>query len=151
MGYLENFLPKYLVRLGIDVHVVTMGLPPYYQMKEKEFAQTYGSFADAKDLIPGMVEVYQGFRLHVLPHGKVLGYMRMSGLRKKLGSIRPDVVQTTAAIGWIPLQAALAKPFLGFKLFTGNHHHASVFPLAGKKLSPWNRDLLRCRMMRTLP
>ena len=28
MGYLENFLPKYLVRLGMDVHVITMDLPP---------------------------------------------------------------------------------------------------------------------------
>jgi glycosyltransferase involved in cell wall biosynthesis len=151
MGYLENFLPKYLVRLGIDVHVVTMDLPPYYQMKKKEFKETYGGFADSRDLIPGAVETIQGFTLHVLPHRKVLGYMQMSGLRKKLTSIRPDIVQATAAIGWIPLQAALAKPFLGFKLFTGNHHHASVFPLAHEKLSPWSRELLRCRMTRTIP
>lgn len=151
MGYLENFLPKYLVRLGMDVHVVTMDLPPYYQMKENEFKKTYGGFAESLDLIPGAVEAYQNFTLHVLGHERVLGYMRMSGLRKKLGSIRPDVVQTTAAIGWIPLQAALAKPFLGFKLFTGNHHHASVFPLAHKKLSPWSEELLRCRVTRTLP
>src|SRR6267154_628418 len=61
MGYLENFLPKYLVRLGIDVHVVTMDLPPYYQMKEKEFKETYGGFADSKDRIPGAVETIQGF------------------------------------------------------------------------------------------
>ncbi len=151
MGYLENFLPKYLVRLGIDVHVITMDLFPYYQMKEKEFKETYGGFADSEDLIPGTVETIDGFTLHVLGHKKVLGYMQMTGLRKKLSSIRPDIVQTTAAIGWLPLQAALNKPFLGFKLFTGNHHHASVFPLAHKKLSPWSQELLRCRITRTLP
>jgi glycosyltransferase involved in cell wall biosynthesis len=151
MGYLENFLPKYLVRLGIEVHVVTTDLPPYYQMEEKEFIETYGGFADSGDLNSGTVETIQGFTLHVLGHRKVLGRMQMSGLRKKLASIRPDIVQATAAIGWIPLQAALAKPLLGFKLFTGNHYHASVFPLAHKKLSPWSRELLRCRMTRTLP
>jgi glycosyltransferase involved in cell wall biosynthesis len=151
MGYLQNFLPKYLVRLGIDVHVITMDLPPYYQMEEKEFKETYNGFADSEDLIPGTVETIEGFTLHVLRHKKVLGYMQMDGLRKKLASIRPDIVQTMAPIGWIPLQAALAKPFLGFKLFTGNHFHASVFSLANKKLSPWNLELLRCRMTRTMP
>jgi glycosyltransferase involved in cell wall biosynthesis len=151
MGYLENFLPKYLVRLGMEVHVVTMNLPPYYQMEEKEFKETYGGFADSGDLIPGTVETHQGFRLHVLGHKKVLGRMQMSGLRKKLTSMRPDIVQTTTAIGWIPLQAALAQPFFGYKLFTGNHYHASVFPLAHKQLSPWSGELLRCRLGRTLP
>jgi glycosyltransferase involved in cell wall biosynthesis len=151
MGYLENFLSKYLAQLGMEVHVVTMDLPPYYHMEEEEFKQTYRGFADCGDLIPGTVESIQGFTLHVLPHRKVLGYMQMSGLRKKLASIHPDIVQTTAAIGWIPLQATLAKPFLGFKLFTANHHHASVFPLAYKKLSPWSKELLRCRMKRTIP
>jgi glycosyltransferase involved in cell wall biosynthesis len=151
MGYLENFLPKYLARLGMDVHVITTDLPPYYQMKEKEFKETYGGFADSGDLIPGAMETIDGFTLHVLRHKRVLGYMQMAGLRKKLAAIRPDIVQTTAAIGWIPLQAALAKPFLRFKLFTGNHYHASVFPLAQKKLSPWSPELLRCRVTRSLP
>jgi glycosyltransferase involved in cell wall biosynthesis len=151
MGYLENFLPKYLVKLGLEVHVITMDLPPYYQMKEEEFNKTYAGFADSKDLIPGAVETIQGFTLHVLGHREVLGYMKMVGLRKKLASIRPHVVQAMAVIGWTPLQAALAKPFLGFKLFTGNHHHASVFPLAHLKLSPWSPELLRCRMTRTIP
>jgi glycosyltransferase involved in cell wall biosynthesis len=151
MGYLENFLPKYLVRLGIDVHVITMDLPPYYQMKEKEFKETYGGFADSGDLIPGAVETIDGFTLHVLRHRRLLGYMQMVGLGKKLAAIRPEIVQTTAAIGWIPLQSALAKSFLDFRLFTGNHYHASVFPLAQKKLSPWSPELLRCRLTRTLP
>lgn len=151
MGYLENFLPKYLVRLGLEVHVITTDLPPYYQMKKKEFKQTYGGFADSRDLIPGAVETIQGFTLHVLGHRKVLGYMQMSGLRKKLASIRPDVVQAMSPIGWIPLQAVFAMPFVGFKLFTGNHYHASVFPLANKTLSSWSRELLRCRITRTLP
>jgi len=43
--------------------------------------------------------------------GRRWGRMQMKGLKRKLASIRPDIVQATAAIGWIPLQAALAKPF----------------------------------------
>ena len=149
MGYLENFLPKYLARLGVEVHVVTLGLPPYYYLKESK--ATYGGIAPGEDLSPGAVESFEGFTLHLLPHKRVLGYMQIEGLRKKLGSIRPDIVQTTAAIGWTPLQAAAAKPLLGYKLFTGNHYHASVFPLANKRSSQWSRELLRCRMTRTLP
>ena len=149
MGYLENFLPKYLVRLGIDVHVVTMGLPPYYHLRESH--ATYGGFADCAWLSPGSVEKIEGFTLHVLPHQRALGYVRMAGLTEKLRSIRPDIVQTTAAIGWIPLQAAAAKPLLGYKLFTGNHFHASVFPLAQRQRPLWSKERLGCTLTRTLP
>jgi glycosyltransferase involved in cell wall biosynthesis len=151
MGYLENLFPKYLVRLGIDVHVITTGLHPCQDMKEMEFNQTYSGFADSGDLIPSTVQTHRGYTLHVLRPKKVLGYVQMSGLRKKLASLRPDIVQAMKAIGWIPLQAALAKPLLNFKLFTANHYHASVFPLAQKKLSPWSRELLHCRLTRTFP
>ena len=147
MGYLENFLPKHLARLGADVHLVTLGLHPSYRIKA--FEQTYGT--SARVLPPGTTEAYQGFTLHVLPHKKVFGHMQMTGLTKKLDSIRPDIVQTTDAIGWGPLQAALAKPLLGYKLFTENHAHASVFPPARQELSPWSKELLRCRLTRTLP
>jgi len=151
MGYLENFLPKYLARLGAEVDVIATDLPTYHYMSERERKVAYTGFADGSDLVPGAIETMQGFKLHVLAHAKALGYMRMAGLRKKLRSIRPNIVQTTHAIGWIPLQAALAKPGLSYKLFTGSHYHASVFPLANKKVPPWNKELLRCRVTRSLP
>ena len=93
----------------------------------------------------------QGFVLHVLRHKKLFGYLKMAGLRTKLASIRPDIVQATHVIGWTPLQAAFGKPFFGYKLFTAAHYHASVFPLAHKKLSPWSRERLRCGITRTVP
>ena len=123
MGYLENFLPKYLARLGVEVHVITTDLPPYYHIKD-ELKETYEGFADASNLVAGTIEEIQGFKLHVLPHKRVLGHMRMVGLAGKLRSIRPDIVQGTHVIGWTPLAAAVAKPFLGYKLFTANHYHA---------------------------
>ena len=78
MGYLENILPKYFARLGVDVHVITMDLPPYYWMNGHK--ETYAGFADG--LQAGAVEVIDGYTLHVLSHAKVAGYMRMVGLRE---------------------------------------------------------------------
>ncbi len=149
MGYLVSMLPKYLARLGVDVHVVILDLPPYYQLKD--FKQTYGSFMDSEVLPAGTVEAYEGYTLHVLGHKKVLGYMRMVGLWDKLQALRPDIVQALLSIGWIPLDAALAKPFLGYKLFTGSHTTASTFPLAKRKASIWDREQLKCFVTRTLP
>jgi glycosyltransferase involved in cell wall biosynthesis len=147
MGYLENILPKFLGRQGVDVHVIAMDLPPYYWMKD--FAGTYGEFSE--QLQPGTVEARDGYTLHILDHKKILGYMRMVGLREKLATICPDVVQTTAPIGWTSLDAAFIKASLGYKLFTGNHYHASVFPLANKESSFWSAERLRCVVTRSIP
>ena len=149
MGYLQNMLPKYLARLGLEVHLVTMDLAPYYQMRGA--AETYRGFVDRGELSPGTVEAHEGYTLHVLPHRNLFGYMQMAGLRKRLQKIRPDIVQTQHTIGWLPLQAAAAKIMVGYKLFTGNHYHASVFPLASEKPIPMSRELIRCRITRTLP
>src|ERR1700730_2857926 len=147
MGYLENILPKYLARHNIDVDVIAMDLAPYYWMKD--FSETYGEFSE--QLRPGTVEGRDGYALHILQHKKVLGYMRMVVLREKLGAIRPDIVQTTVPIGWITLDAAVIKASLGYKLFTGNHYHASVFPLANKESSFWSAERLRCVATRSIP
>jgi glycosyltransferase involved in cell wall biosynthesis len=149
MGYLGNLLPKYLARLGAEVHLITMDLPPYH--RTHHFKETYSTFIDPTELRAGSIEAYDGFTLHVLGHRNVLGHVRMVGLEKKLRSIRPDVVQAMMAIGWIPLDAALFKGLLGYKLFTANHFHASVFPLANKPSSPWSKERLRCTVTRTIP
>ena len=147
MGYLESMLPRYLARLGAEVHVITMDLAPYYWINN--FRETYGNFPEP--LIAGTVGAHEGYTLHVLGHKKVGGYMRMMGLRKKLLSIRPHVVQTMAPIGWISLDAALLKSSLGYKLFTGCHTTASVFPLANQDLPWWDRKRLRCLLTRAVP
>ena len=147
MGYLENLLPKYLARSGVDVHVIAMDLQPYYWIGEPE--QTFGNFTEP--LAAGTVVTHDGYTLHVLGHHRIAGYMRMVGLGDKLRSIRPDIVQTASVIGWTALDAALYRFFLGYKLFTGCHTTASVFPLANHELPWWNRERLRCLLQRTLP
>jgi glycosyltransferase involved in cell wall biosynthesis len=149
MGYLENCLPKYLSRLGADVHLITMDLLPYYQMPD--FDETYGDFLKSERLTTGTIEPYDGYALHVLPHHKVFGYMRMVNLTQKLRAIRPDIVQTTAAIGWIPLDVSLAKPILKYKLFTGSHTAASMFPISQGNTPFINRKKLTTFISRYLP
>jgi glycosyltransferase involved in cell wall biosynthesis len=128
MGYMESMLPKYLAKLGAEVHVITTDLSPYYQTPD--FAKTYTEFSKKNQLTPGSVELHDGYTLHALPHQRLLGYMRITGMRKRLAEIRPDIVYSLGAIGWISLESALLKPLLGYKLFTGSHTTASVFPLA---------------------
>src|SRR5260370_1353675 len=147
MGYLENLLPKYLARLGVEMHVVASDLPCYY--RQQDIKKVYNGFIEP--LQPGSVEARDGFTLHILGHRKTFGHMRMTGLHEKLCSIRPDVVQTSTPIGWIALDAARCKFALGYKLFTGSHHHASVFPLATNPASLWSAERLKCLALRTIP
>ena len=146
MGYLENVLPKQLARLGAEVHVVATDLAPDYRQQGN---RSYAGFAS--QLKPGSVDDTDGYTVHILGHKRTLGYMRMVGLRKKLASIRPDVVQTTTVTGWIAMDAAAYKPLIRYKLFTGCHYHASVFPLARKKLHPLRFERLQCALTRTMP
>jgi glycosyltransferase involved in cell wall biosynthesis len=132
MGYSENMLPRYLSRLGHEVHVVTSDLLPY-QYRNKEMHTTYLEFNKESCLLPGTVEKHDGYKLHVLSHNKLFGYMRMAGLYKTLMDIRPTIVQVFTAISWIPLEAAINRPFIGYRLFTGSHTTASVFPAAYEK------------------
>jgi len=146
MGYIENVLPRYLSSLGADVHVITLGLPPHGNQKST------GSYEGFAATLPvGVERTNAGYMLHVIPHRRTTGYMRAVGLQATLASLRPDIVQTTAAIGWIPLQAAVGKLRLRYKLFTGNHYHSSVFPLASKNLPFWHKEVLECRITRWLP
>src|SRR5229473_7216535 len=147
MGYLENLLPKYFARLGVETHVVASDLPCYYRQQADR--KIYNGFIEP--LQPGSVEVRDGFTLHILGHKKTFGHMRMTGLREKLIWIRPDVVQTSTPIGWIALDAARFRAALGYKLFTGSHHHASVFPLATEPTTLWSAERLKCVALRTIP
>jgi glycosyltransferase involved in cell wall biosynthesis len=149
MGYLEQTLAKYLARCRAEVHVLTTDLHPYHQLDD--FTRTYGSFAAGNYLPPGTVEIHDGFTLHVLPHQKMLGYMRMRGMRRKLTLLRPDVVQAFTAIGWLPFEAALLQPFLGFRLFIGNHTAASGFPAAQNQIQKWDYEHIKTAFTRTLP
>jgi glycosyltransferase involved in cell wall biosynthesis len=134
MGYIVNMLPRYLARQGVEVHYVTMDMPHYFFDKSQQ--SSYANFDDLTTMSAGQEEIYDGFHLHCLRHREIAGYPRFVGLRQKLASIRPDVVQSFLSIGWVALDAAILKVPLGYKLFTAAHTTHSVFPLANRK-SRW--------------
>ncbi len=147
MGYLENMLPKHLARLGAEVHVLATDLLPDY--RRKSFGSSYAGFLS--EWQPGSQFRMDGFTLHILGHQKILGHMRMAGLGAKLREISPDIVQVSSPIGWIALDAARFMISLGYRLFTGSHYHASVFPLATRPAPVWSGAQLRCFATRTIP
>jgi glycosyltransferase involved in cell wall biosynthesis len=128
MGYLGTVLPKYLARLGLDVHILATDLPAYHNLDE--YRTGMPTFLEQQVLSAGTAYTVDGYTVHVLGHKRVLGYVWMTGMYRKLKDIQPDVVYSILAIGWIPLQAALAKHLCKFQLFTGSHTTALMFPLA---------------------
>jgi glycosyltransferase involved in cell wall biosynthesis len=96
----------------------------------------YEELVGVEWLVPGLVAPHDGYMVHVLPHRMAGGLMRMRGLARTLRDLRPDVVYSLSAIGWIALEAALLKPVLGYTLFTGSHTAASTFPLF-HDAAPW--------------
>ncbi|MGH8308683.1 MAG: glycosyltransferase family 4 protein [Steroidobacteraceae bacterium] len=131
MGYLVTMLPKYLVRLGVQVHVAAIDLPTYYNLDE--FKGAVPRFLSSQALRAGSVTEMDGYTVHVLRHRELLGYPYMRGLGRKIGELRPDIVYCIMAIGWMPLQAALSKLRHRFKLFTGSHTSAMMFSLASTR------------------
>ncbi len=148
-GYMLNILPRYLERLGADVHLITGDLAPYYNIDN--FAATYGSFTGAAVASPGTIECVNGFTVHTLAHKRVFGYVRLPGLFRKLKELRPEIVQVHSSIGWLPLEAALLRPILDYKFFTGSHTTASVFALAQRPSRAWEPDRLRNFLTRAIP
>jgi glycosyltransferase involved in cell wall biosynthesis len=173
MGYLENMLPKYLARLGAKVDVVASALSPNHRLDREE--ETYGGFVrgapggstdasesgdaieskDATDVRNALetqnaIAARDGFRLHVLPHTRTFGHIRLLGLREKLRELRPHIVQTMTPIGWIALASAANRLGCGYRLFSGCHYHASVFALARGDASWASPRRLRCFLERGL-
>jgi glycosyltransferase involved in cell wall biosynthesis len=148
MGYIENKLPKALARLGHDVHVVTSDLQVYFQIPE--YKSTYERF-QGPAIQPCGVEVLDGISLHRLPHQLPCGYVRIVGLWRYLKKLQPDIVQAHAAASWLPLEAALAQPYCGYRLFTGAHQTASVFSPAVKKSMRFSLRRLGSDIRRALP
>jgi len=133
MGYLTTMLPRALARAGADVHLIVLDLPAYHYLPD--FKQTYGSF-QAEMPGAGTVRAVDGYTVHMLGQDRFLGYPRAVKLGAKLDEISPDVVYTSVAVGWLPLQAAWGRLRKGYRLFTGSHTAATQFPLAGVR-RPW--------------
>lgn len=136
MGYAGTCIPQTMAKHPeLDVHYVTAGLPVYYSMQN--FQETYGDF-QKRLYKPGDVRDVDGYKVHYLDFYKTYGGVRLRALREKLEEINPHVVQVFGHITWGAVDAALLQRAVGYKLFTGNHTTASVYPLAGRNAPPWD-------------
>lgn len=147
MGYAENCMPKALAAMGHDVHVVTSTAQVY--ATSEFYREVYEPYLGPPYVEPQTVTL-DGFTLHRLPINKDKGELHIEGLRKALCDLRPQIVQTYDVLGYTTTTAVLAKPFLGFKLFTANHVVASVFPLFDTFSHKDWRYRLRYRCLTTL-
>ena len=125
MGYAENCLPKAMVSLGHDVHLICGNVQPYFDSPTSR--QTYEPFI-GPPVVPCGTTTVDGVTLYRLPHEVTLGRLRIRGLVAKLRQLRPRIVQTFDVAALSTYEAATARPFLGYKLFLETHFHASVFP-----------------------
>jgi glycosyltransferase involved in cell wall biosynthesis len=104
--------------------------------------QVYFNSATYKEIYepfigPGVVSCgvkeFDGYTLHRLPYAQWRGQLYIKGLLRRLFAIQPQIVQTFDVLSLTTYEAALAKPFLGFKLFLESHMHASVFHPATRR------------------
>lgn len=147
MGYAGMTIPKTMRELGYDVHFVTAGLPIYHNMTN--FKETYGAF-QKPPYPPGTTTELNGYPVHVVAHRRTPVGIRMD-LGAKLAELKPQIVQTFQHVAWGSLDAAMLCRRLGFKLFTGNHTTASVYPLATMNAGPLHPLRLKEFAIRTLP
>ena len=149
MGYLETGLPKYLARLGADVHVIATDLPPYHRWAPSNGEMP--AFIKDQAMVAGSEQLIDGYTVHILGTGWLVGAPFIRRLVRAIAGIRPDVIYVTAATGWLPLQAAAAKVITGGKLFIGNHTSFSGFPLARQKLPLLSLRRAKIALTRWMP
>jgi glycosyltransferase involved in cell wall biosynthesis len=146
MGYAENCLPKALAALGHEVHVVTSDVQPYFD--SPDYAATYEPFIGPA-IQPQGVSQLDGFALHRLPHAYSQGKLTLIGLAQKLAELKPHIVQTFEVACPSTIAAASNRLRLGYRLFTGNHICASVYPPATGKIG--KRERINLALKTTLP
>jgi glycosyltransferase involved in cell wall biosynthesis len=149
MGYANNILPKYLARLGHDVHVLTSDLLPYHQLGSAE--ALYGKDFVERNRPRLGTEEFEGYTLHTLPYATSAGYPRLRGLVGDLGRLAPDLVCIFVSAGWIALDCAYSARRHGHALVVGSHTGATSFPLA-QRPQPWySKARMKGLLLRQLP
>lgn len=137
MGYAENCLPKALAKSGHEVHLITSTAQIYYD--HPKYNEIYQKFL-GNNIVGPVTKKMDGFTFYRLPFKNRNG-IKIIGLSRILFKIKPDLVQTFDVISHTNFLLSIYKPILKYKLFTGNHMVASVFPPARENLWPWKRNI----------
>lgn len=126
MGYSESCLAKALADNGQKVNVVTSTANVYCD--EPYYDEIYKPFLGPRYLEPRKYKV-DGYNVHRLPI--IIRWKRIHIFRnlfRTLYSLKPDIVQCYEPTSMITLLVVLAKPLIGYKVFTAIHTVASVYP-----------------------
>jgi glycosyltransferase involved in cell wall biosynthesis len=137
MGYAENCLPKALAELGHEVHLITSTAQVYYD--HPEYEKIYHKFL-GNNIVDPIEKEIDGYTLYRLPFKNING-IRIIGIIKLLSNIKPDLVQTFDVISYTNFILSVCKPIFKYKLFTGNHVVASVFPPARENQWVWGKNI----------
>lgn len=138
MGYSMNCLPKAWASLGHEVHVITTTAQMYYG--SPFYQQTYEPFLGPEQVECGVKQL-DGYTLHRLSLINWRKRLGARGLWASLRRIQPQIVQSFDIVSLITMQAAFYQPILGYRLYTENHIHASVFSPATqyRQMSFWRK------------
>ena len=148
MGYSENFLPKAMATLGVDIHVITSNAQVYFDTPF--YRTTYEPFI-GPPLVECGVKQLDGYTLHRLPFDRWCkrpwkNRLYIPSLFETLAKLQPDIVQTFDVSCPSTHQVAMVRRRLGYQLFLETHVHASV--LSNLVLNPhrcafWRRFSIR--------
>lgn len=133
-GYTENMLPKALVKLGHEVHLITSNTQIYWYDK-KMYKEVY------EDRLGPSITAVQSFEengviIHRLPYFKFCPFKSLfhqfdqfgiEGIYQYLERLKPDVIQCQGINLYTTFYSARYAQKNGVKLFTENHIHKSVF------------------------
>lgn len=126
MGYVENFLPKAMAKLGHEVHVIASTAQVYFN--SPDYKKTYEPFI-GPNIVEPVTKQIDGYTLYRLPLKAAIrkNIVRMKGLEELLAKIEPDIIQTFDVYAFTTYDVALFAKKRHIKLFTESHTHASVF------------------------
>lgn len=143
MGYLENCLPKALVKLGHEVHLITSTAQVYYN--QTYWRDAYGAYL-GEPIVEEQTYDSNGVTVHRLPFKTIRKRISIIGLTTLIRQIQPDVVHTFIHADWDTLRIVLTKMTMpkSFKLFTANHtSYLALFPTPqAHKDFDWKRRML---------
>ena len=143
MGYLENCLPKALVKLGHEVHLITSTAQVYYN--QPYWRDAYSAYL-SEPIVEEQTYDSNGVTIHRLDFKTIRKRISIIGLTTLIKSIKPDVVHTFMHADWDTLRIILTKWLISkpFKLFTSNHtSYLALFPTPQAHIDfNWKRKTL---------
>jgi len=126
MGYMENVVPRRFAELGHEVYLISSTMQVYGD--HSFYDDVYGKFLGKAILDPGE-KVVDGVKVIRLPISCWWKRFKIAkGRTRLIRSLDPDIVYAWDPRSFQTVLISFAAWFSRYKLFTGNHTVASVYP-----------------------